>query len=120
MVRYLNKAAVIIDLHERGFTEDFKVVGDRILWVQRKLFFKPNDFKLVEAHSFVGNDGSEQLILGARFLPHFTNGILIWKFERASHWKPILIKNKMRELLLSVPVSGSDVNWSEFEALHFQ
>ena len=120
MARYLSKAAVIIDLHERGFTEDFNVVGDRILWVQRKFFLKPKDCRLVEAHSFIGSDGSEQLILGASFFSHFVDGILIWHFEHASQWRPALIRNKIEELLIKVPVSGSDVNWSEFEALHFQ
>ena len=81
MQLYLDKAAVIIDLHERGFTEDFQIAGGLILWIQRKLFLKPKDFSLVEAHSFIGSDGNEQLVLGMNLLSHFANGILIWQFD---------------------------------------
>jgi len=80
---YRDKAAVIIDLHERGFTEDFQVAEGLILWIQRKLFLKPNDFSLVEAHSFIGNDGNGQLVMGVNLLSHFANGILIWQFDGA-------------------------------------
>jgi len=80
---YQDKAAVIIDLHERGFTEDFQIAEGLVLWIQRKLLLKLADFSLVEAHSFMGNDGSEQLVLGVNLLSHFASGILIWQFDDA-------------------------------------
>ena len=81
MELYRDKASVIIDLHERGFTEDFQMVEGLVLWIQRKLFLKPADFSLVEAHRFMGNDRKEELVMGVNLLSHFASGILIWQFD---------------------------------------
>ena len=98
----LDKSATIVDLQLRGFSEDFKVVGDRILWVQRKLFFRPEDFNLVEAHNFTERDGRELMVVGASLLPHFADGIFILHFEHEFDGRQVLINNKIKELLVKV------------------
>lgn len=120
MKGYLDKAAAIIDLHERGFSEDFKVVGDRILWIQRKLFFRQKDLSLLAAYHFIERDGSKLLILGASLLPHFAAGIIMWQFTHASDRTPVIINNKIKELLVEVPGFNNHTNTTEVCKLQLQ
>jgi hypothetical protein len=38
------KHKVIIDLHERGYCEDFKLAGNDIFWLQEKQIVRAGDF----------------------------------------------------------------------------
>jgi hypothetical protein len=120
MKGYLDKAAAIIDLHERGFSEDFKIVGDRILWIQRKLFFRQKDLSLLAAYHFIERDGTELLILGVSLLPHFAAGIIMWQFTPASGRTHTIINNKIKELLVDVPGFSTHANRTEVCKLHLQ
>jgi hypothetical protein len=120
MKGYLDKAAAIIDLHEKGFSEDFKVVGDRILWIQRKLFFRQKDLSLLAAYHFIERDGTNLLILGVSLLPHFAAGIIMWQFTHASDRTPAIINNKITELLAEVSDFRSHANRVELCKLHLQ
>ena len=120
MEGYLNKAAAIIDLHERGFSEDFKIVGDKILWIQRKLFFTVKNLSLVEVYRFIERDGSELLILGASLLPHFAPGILMWQFKHPTDGAPALILDKIKDLMTDVPGLDRHVNRLEVCKFHLQ
>jgi hypothetical protein len=49
---YLNKIEAVIGLHERGFAEDFELFGTDLLWVQKKIFLRPRDYKITEVYRF--------------------------------------------------------------------
>jgi len=43
---------VISDLHRRGFTSNFTLLGDRLFCPQTQSFFNGNQFEIIEVHSF--------------------------------------------------------------------
>jgi hypothetical protein len=74
------KQEAVIDLHEKGFTDDFQFVGKDLLWVQGKTYVQSGEFSVLESHRFVTkNKGIIQsgLILGIQSLHHNAKGILI-------------------------------------------
>ena len=42
----------IIDLHKKGYVEDFVLFGDDLLWIQEKYFISENNFSISECHRF--------------------------------------------------------------------
>jgi hypothetical protein len=42
----------IADLHRRGFTSNFMLLGNRLFCAQTKCFFSGNQFDILEVHSF--------------------------------------------------------------------
>ena len=42
----------IADLHRRGFTSSFTLLGNRLFCAQTQSFFNGNQFNIVEVHSF--------------------------------------------------------------------
>ena len=59
MKRYTTAAAAITDMHERGFTSDFQLRGNDLLWVQQKTFLRTGEFAIIEYHWF-WNPASKQ------------------------------------------------------------
>ena len=48
-----NKAAkhlAIIDLHERGYFEDFQLLGNDLFWSQGKKTIRAGEFAILEEH----------------------------------------------------------------------
>ena len=42
----LNTCDLISKLHQNGFTDDFVIHGNDILWVQKKIYLNPDKFTL--------------------------------------------------------------------------
>jgi hypothetical protein len=45
MKNSFNKQEAVIDLHEKGFTDDFQLIGNDLLWVQGKTFCEGKIFQ---------------------------------------------------------------------------
>lgn len=52
MTRNSTRLHAVIDLHERGFTEDFIQLGNKIAWIQEQALFPLNDFQVLERYWF--------------------------------------------------------------------
>jgi hypothetical protein len=52
MFNYSNYHQAIIDLHDRGFSEDFVLFGNDLLWIQEKTFVSDEDFSIQECYHF--------------------------------------------------------------------
>ncbi len=77
MKRYSTIAAVIIDLHEKGFTEDFELLGKDILWIQQKHSFQSDELFICECYSFCANRRKRILIYGMVNNVYSAKGILL-------------------------------------------
>jgi hypothetical protein len=77
MKAYTTKWAAIIGLHERGFTEDFKLSGNSVLWVQQGVRLLPKEITLVEFYGFSSATGNRMLIVAVIANHLGIKGILI-------------------------------------------
>jgi hypothetical protein len=72
-------ADVIIDLHERGFTHDFALLGNKIWWIQENCFLPLADLTILECHDIAGHweDNQPSYIFGLVVNCYDVKGILI-------------------------------------------
>lgn len=77
MKKYFSESEAVIDLHERGFTEDFHLFGNNLLWIQQQIFLTEKDFSIVECHSFINLLGKKTIIFGVIASTVYVWGILI-------------------------------------------
>ena len=105
MKHYTSAAAAISDMHERGFTSDFQLFGNDLLWVQEKKFIRAGDFAIIECHHF-WNPASYQfdLVLYGIIATHYNmRGILFQNgTSQAGVQPPVIVKkvNELREKVL--------------------
>lgn len=100
MRKYLIEHEAIIDLHERGYTEDFSLSGNDLLWLQGKTAVRAGEFSIVEFHSFpLQADNRELIVYGIHVFSHNIKGILITSVTGQSSTPPVIIK-KTNELAL--------------------
>jgi hypothetical protein len=52
MYEYPEPAQAIVDLHERGYCQDFALSGNDLLWLQEKVLVLSGDFAIVEHYRF--------------------------------------------------------------------
>ena len=95
---YFSKSEAVIDLHERGFTEDFQLFGTCLLWIQRKIFLRQKDFSIVECHSFIDSIGKETIIFGVVAKGLSASGILINHYKSYSDKTPSIIQSKLKNM----------------------
>ena len=97
---YSNRTDVISDLHERGFTNDFQLIGNDLLWVQEKLFIRAGEFSILEYFKIneSSNKQDEIIIFGIIALYHNIKGILLDHYKSYSDVTPPVIVKKLKEL----------------------
>jgi hypothetical protein len=83
MFTYIDQHEVVIDLHERGFNQDFELAKHGIRWVQYKMFIPYGDCTVIEYYRIVseGMVGTEIIVLGILLASLSIKGIL---FHRCS------------------------------------
>ena len=94
-------ADAIIDLHERGYCQDFVLFGNNLLWVQEKIFISSNDFSILECHQF-GHPGEQHEdldILGVMATGDNVKGILMNHYTYTSKIPEVII-SKLHKLKL--------------------
>jgi hypothetical protein len=108
---YSGKCEAVIDLHERGFTEDFQLVGTNFLWVQRKIFLRQSDFSITECHSFIDSFGKGTIILGIIANGLFASGILINHYKNNTDKTPAIIHRKLKKMGSGLAnINGNNLN----------
>jgi hypothetical protein len=92
-------ADAIIDLHERGYCQDFVLFGNDLLWVQEKIFIHSNDFSILECHQFGHPDGQHEdlVILGIMAMGDNIKGILMNHYTYTSKMPEVII-SKLHKL----------------------
>ena len=81
----------IVDLHNRGFTNDFQLFGNDLLWVQESLV-RVGEFAIVRYQKI-----DDLIVCGIIALHHNIKGILLRHCKSFSDASPVLIK-KLKEL----------------------
>ena len=96
---YSNGIDAIIDLHSQGFTNDFHLSGNDLLWLQEKRLIKVGEFAILEYHKIneVAGEFDKCVILGIFCLYHNIKGILLRRFKTFSHDLPPVLIKKIKE-----------------------
>jgi hypothetical protein len=82
----------IVDLHSRGFTNDFQLFGNDLVWVQESLVTRVGEFA-IEGYQKI----DDLIVCGIIALHHNVKGILLRHCKNFSDVSPVLIK-KLKEL----------------------
>ena len=88
---YSNKIDAVVDLHKRGFTNDFQLFGNDLLWVQEGLV-RVGEFAIVRYQKI-----DDLIVCGIIALHYNIKGILLSHCKHFSAVSPVLIK-KLNEL----------------------
>lgn len=100
MKKYLTKAEAIIDMNDRGYTTDFKLVRNDLFWVQGKFSIRAGDFSVTGYHHFSDSSGRTRglIVFGIITFNHNLRGILINDYSKHTNFAaPVLLK-KMNEM----------------------
>jgi hypothetical protein len=100
MKKYATQVEAIIDMNERGYTSDFKLVGNDLFWVQGKFFIRAGDFSVTEYYHFSDPSGRTHgpAVFGVMAFHHNLRGILLNDYSKHTNLAaPVLIK-KMNEM----------------------
>ena len=89
----------IINLHQKGYVEDFVLFGDDLLWVQDKSFIRENNFSITECHRFSHPHGKDEdlVIFGILVFCQNIKGILMNHYSYNS-CIPEVITKKLNEM----------------------
>jgi len=98
MKPYLNKIEAVIKLHEKGFTDDFKLIGDNLLWVQGKMFLRPGQFVINEVHRFLSLAGNETIVFGVEAIATGIKGILLNHYKNYTDKMPAVINYELLKM----------------------
>ncbi|RYZ47611.1 MAG: hypothetical protein EOP49_20890 [Sphingobacteriales bacterium] len=84
MEQHLTQSAAIIALHEKGFTNDFQLQGNLLLWIQGRILLTADDFSILECYEVQTNTGDQTAILlfGIIIFPYNEKGILLNPFAQ--------------------------------------
>ena len=103
MKKYFGYQDAINDLNARGFTNDFVLFGNDLLWVQGKIFIRGNDFSVVEYHQIGHPDGKiEDLkVFGILAVSANIKGVLLNHYSYTSAIPAVLI-NKLTKMRIQL------------------
>ncbi len=96
---YLSLNDVVVEMHERGYTDDFELNRDGIYWVQNKLFLNPDEFLIAECHNFLGPHADGLIIFGIVSPRFLVKGLLIDHYHTELSKYPSLMIQKIEELV---------------------
>ena len=95
-MNYASNAEAIIDLHERGFTEDFQICGNKIVWIQEDIPVNLEDCLTLEYHCFEHphRRNARIIILGILAISYNAMGLLVYKNPDIHNDHPLLSEKK--------------------------
>lgn len=88
MKSYLNLYEVIVDMHERGYSDDFELSGKGIYWVQQRLELNRDEFLIIECHSFLGKCGDGLIIFGIASPTFLVKGVILNRYNTSLFGAP--------------------------------
>jgi hypothetical protein len=99
MKTYSNKTDAISDLHRQGFTNDFQLIGNDLLWVQGKSFIRAGEFSILEyiEISDFKNIMNEFIVFGIIAPYHNIKGILLNHYKSYTDVTPPVLVKKLNE-----------------------
>lgn len=112
---YLSLSEMVVDMHERGYTDDFELNGDDIYWVQKKLVLNSDEFLIIECHSFLGKRGDGLIIFGIVSPRFLVKGLMLNHYNTPLVECPLIILKKVEELVSLTEIGGVGLSecWSD-------
>ena len=94
---YHSVVDAIIDMHTRGFSADFNLLGDQLFCTQTKRFLSTDQFDVLEMHSFESGTifAGETVIYGIECWTMNMKGILFQSISRASRGDKNILLQKV-------------------------
>ena len=99
---YLSAADAVSDLHQKGYTNDFQLFGNDLLWVQENIFIRIGEFTIAECHKIINleNNIDQTIIFGINSPWYNVKGILINHYKNHEFNAPPVIKKKLNEMYI--------------------
>jgi hypothetical protein len=90
----------IIEMHEKGYNQDFKLSGNKVLWLQGKVRLQPEEYSILEVYRIYksGDKNSDLIVLGILSACYNVKGILL--IEKSQAKKSPVINTRLDELRL--------------------
>src|SRR5690606_16264889 len=109
-----NMIEVIKELNALGYTEEFKVMGDKLYWVGKSVKYNYDQFEVDHAYRFESSDTPEDtsLIYGITIPKKGVKGILFDVFDAISSLEENFVVNKIlsvEPMLLTHQDSNSEL-----------
>ena len=97
---------VIVDMHKRGFCDDFLLFGCDLLWVQEGIFIRSGDYNLIVCYEFIKSDRAHPgiILFGVEVISYNVKGILIYHNVNDSYAPPAIMQ-KLEELRFAQPIT---------------
>ena len=105
---YLSGADAVSDLHKKGYTNDFQLFGNDLLWIQEKIIIRAGEFSIVECHKIINPQmNMDRLIIFGIYAPwHNIKGLLVNHYKSDAYATPPVIKKKLNELYVLAAISS--------------
>lgn len=97
---YLNACDAVSDLHKKGFTNDFQLLGSGLLWVQEHIVIRRSKFAILEYHKVYEskNESCTVVVFGILALHLNVKGILINRYPGSSVTTPAVLVDPLKNL----------------------
>lgn len=97
---YTNSVDAIIDLHNKGFVNDFQLYGNDLLWSQEGIFIRAGEFTILEYHRIKSARPvtGEEVVFGILAPNHNVKGILLNHYKTYSAATPPVLVKKINEM----------------------
>jgi hypothetical protein len=97
---YLTEEDAISDLHKKGYSNDFHLFGNDLLWVQRQIFIRTANFSIVECHRFFSQEqeGKEIIVFAIIVQKYNAKGVLLNDYSNYTTSTPPVIVKKLEEM----------------------
>lgn len=99
---YLNEEDAISDLRQNGYSNDFQLFGNDLLWAQRQVFIRAANFSIMECHRFFSQEehGKEIIVFGIIVPKYNVKGVLLNDYSSYTRSTPSVIVKKLEEMYL--------------------
>ena len=99
---YFTGSDAVNDLHQKGYTNDFQLFGNDLLWVQEKIFIRLGEFAITDCHKIIDpKSNMDRLIVFGIYAPwHNVKGILVNHYKSYTNTTPPVIQKKLNEMYL--------------------
>lgn len=94
---YQNEQDAIYGLHKKGYSNDFHLFGNDLLWIQKKIFIRAGNFSITEYHRFKNpeQEGKEIIVFGIVDTLHHAKGIMLNDYASYTMQTPPVIAKKL-------------------------
>ena len=98
---YSNATDAISELHLQGFTNDFHLSGNDLLWVQEGHLIRAGEFAIIKYYKIVDprKKTNGLMVFGIIALYHNIKGILLNRFKNNSNGIPPVLIRKINETI---------------------